>query len=162
MKSKKVVKENFIEDLDLFKDIKNTVLDLPYFYKQSVGQWSDTEDFTFMHMLYENNEQKSMQFNALLMPLLSRLNFNYLLRAKVNFYTKKSKFIETAFHIDNEQPHQVALYALNTNNGYTEFEDGTKISSVENQMIIFDGALKHRSVSPTDTNIRINININIQ
>ena len=89
MKSKKVVKENFIEDLDLFKDMKNTILDLPYFYKQSVGQWSDTEDFTFMHMLYENNEQKSMQFNALLMPLLSRLTFNYLLRAKVNFYTKK-------------------------------------------------------------------------
>ena len=162
MKSKKVVKENFIEDLDLFKDMKNTILDIPYFYKQSIGNWSDTEDFNFMHMLYENNEQKSMQFNALLMPLLSRLTFNYLLRAKVNFYTKKSKFIKTAFHVDSEEPHQVALYSLNTNNGYTEFEDGTKIPSVENQMIIFDGALKHCSASPTDTNIRVNININTQ
>jgi len=156
------VKENFIEDLDVFKDIKNKALDLPFFYKQSVGHPSDTEDFLFMHMLYENNEQQSTFLNALLMPLLSRLTFNYLLRAKVNFYTKKSKFIKTAFHVDSEEPHQVALYSLNTNNGYTEFEDGTKIPSVENQMIIFDGALKHCSASPTDTNIRVNININTQ
>jgi len=156
------VKENFIEDLDVFKDIKNKALDLPFFYKQSVGHPSDTEDFLFMHMLYENNEQQSTFLNALPMPLLSRLTFNYLLRAKVNFYTKKSKFIKTAFHVDSEEPHQVALYSLNTNNGYTEFKDGTKIPSVENQMIIFNGALKHCSASPTDTNIRVNININTQ
>ena len=162
MNQKIKVKENFIEDLNLFKEIRGRVLNLPFFYKQSLGNTQDTEDFVFMHMLYENNQQQSTSLNAVLMPLLSRLTFNYLLRAKINFYTKKSKFIKTAFHVDSEEPHQVALYSLNTNNGYTLFEDGTKISSVENQIIIFDGALKHCSVSPTDTTIRINININTQ
>tara|TARA_R100000808_G_C2078851_1_gene103470 strand:- start:191 stop:679 length:489 start_codon:yes stop_codon:yes gene_type:complete len=162
MKQKVIVKENFIEDLDLFRALRETVLKLPFFYMHSIGSPQDTEDFCFMHRLYENNQQHSTSVNATLMPLLGRLTFNYLLRAKINFYTKKSKFIKTAFHVDSEEPHQVALYSLNTNNGYTLFEDGTKISSVENQIIMFDGALKHCSASPTDTNIRINININTQ
>ena len=90
------------------------------------------------------------------------LKFNYLIRAKINLYTKKDKFIETALHVDSYDPHQVALYSLNTNNGYTLFEDGTKIPSVENQMILFDGSLRHASVAQTDSNVRVNININIK
>ena len=54
----------------------------------------------------------------------------------------------------------VGLYSLNTCNGFTEFEDGDNADSIANSMIIFDGTLKHRSVSQTDENARINININ--
>ena len=51
------------------------------------------------------------------------------------------------------------LYNLNTNNGFTSFEDGTEICSKENQVILFNGEIKHRSVSQTDERVRININI---
>jgi hypothetical protein len=95
------------------------------------------------------------------MPLISRLNFNHLLRSKINFYTKKNKFIKTAFHIDSTEKHTVALFSINTNNGFTLFKDGNKIPSIENQMLIFDGKLEHCSVSQTDEKYRININIDI-
>ena len=52
------------------------------------------------------------------------------------------------------------LYSLNTNDGYTEFEDGSIMKSVANQMCIFDGSIKHRSVTQTDTKVRLNINLN--
>ena len=65
-------------------------------------------------------------------------------------------------HVDDVIPHMVGLYSVNNNNGYTLFEDGTKVKSVENQMVIFDGSRKHCSVAQTDTNVRVNININFQ
>ena len=33
-------------------------------------------------------------------------------------------------------------------------------NSVENRVLMFDGALEHRSVTQTDENFRVNININ--
>ena len=64
-------------------------------------------------------------------------------------------------HTDLPEKHQVALYSVNTNNGYTLFENGDKAPSVENQLVLFDGSLKHCSVAQTDENLRINININL-
>ena len=64
-------------------------------------------------------------------------------------------------HTDTPQKHMVALFSINTNNGYTLFENGDKVASVENQLVLFDGSLKHCSVAQTDENIRVNININI-
>ena len=72
------------------------------------------------------------------------------------------EFCKTAFHVDRYDSHMVGLYSVNTNNGYTLFEDGTKVESVENQMVIFDGKRKHCSVAQTDTKLRINININFR
>ena len=59
-----------------------------------------------------------------------------------------------------KKKHKVLLYNINTNNGFTMFENGAKVSSKENQAILFDGKLKHRSVAQTDKIVRINININ--
>ena len=64
-------------------------------------------------------------------------------------------------HVDMPDPHTVALFSVNTNNGYTLFENGDKIASVENQLVIFDGSIKHCSVAQTDKNLRLNININV-
>ena len=49
---------------------------------------------------------------------------------------------------------------MNTNNGYTEFEKGDIVESVENRMVIFDSNLKHQTVTCTDEKIRIVINFN--
>ena len=40
-----------------------------------------------------------------------------------------------------------------------ELEDGTKLESIENSLVVFNGDIKHRSVGQTDENIRVNINI---
>jgi len=154
--------QNFL-DTETLSNIKNILLgeNFPWFYSNFTGNDKDYSDSFFYHYLFSNNQQSSLYFNSVLMPLISKLNFNYLLRAKINFYTKKNKFIKTAFHIDSTEKHTVALFSINTNNGFTLFKDGNKIPSIENQMLIFDGKLEHCSVSQTDEKYRININIDI-
>ena len=159
---------NFIEDKQVQEDIKNTLTknrEIAYYYSDTSGNENDDSDFYFVHSLFENNVHShdcSSMFDRILSPILGRLKFNYLIRAKVNLYTKKSEFIQTEMHTDTRIPHMVGLYSVDTNNGYTLFEDGTKIESVENQMVIFDGKRKHCSVAQTDTNVRVNININLR
>jgi len=154
---------NFIQDKTIFDSIKNLLMSytFPYYYSDSTAHEKDKSDYHFSHILYDKNQQNSNYFNQITMPILGRLEFNYLHRVKVNCYTKKPEHINTAMHTDMPEKHMVALFSINNNNGYTLFESGEKILSVENQLVLFDGNLKHCSVAQTDENIRINININL-
>ena len=49
---------------------------------------------------------------------------------------------------------------LNTNDGYTVFEDGTQIESVKNRILIFKTSLKHTGTNCTDQKRRVLINFN--
>jgi hypothetical protein len=53
-----------------------------------------------------------------------------------------------------------AILYINTNNGYTEFEDGTIVESVANRLVSFPANILHRGVSQTDEETRILINFN--
>ena len=154
--------KNFL-DKDIFKNIQTTLCsnEFPWHYSDTVAYENDNSDFMFFHILYLDNNQRSPYFGNMLMPILGKLNFNYLLRGKINFYTQKEKHIKTSFHTDSKEKHSVALFSVNTNNGYTLFNNGQKIPSIENQLVIFDGNLEHCSVAQTDKKFRINININI-
>ena len=156
--------DNFINDQDIVNDIQSTLLgnNFPYFYNNYVAEPTDHSDYYFNHILFHQNEVKSDYYNQILSPLLGRLDYNYLIRGKINCYTRKEKHIEAGMHVDMNGKHFVGLYSVNTNNGYTMFEDGTKVKSVANQMIIFDGRMKHCSANQTDENLRINININLK
>ena len=46
------------------------------------------------------------------------------------------------------------------NNGYSEFEDGTKVESVANRMVTFPANVKHTGTSCTDEKTRVVINFN--
>jgi hypothetical protein len=153
---------NFIKELEVFEKIKQTLIssNFPWFYSGTTASVYDSSDYLFYHWLFKDGHQSSEHFNEILIPLLSRLNLNSLLRCKVNLYTKKLKHIKTEFHTDSPYPHKVALFSINTNNGYTYFKNKNKVGSIENTMVLFDGAMEHCSVAQTDENIRINININ--
>tara|TARA_R100001143_G_C3261190_1_gene87868 strand:- start:51 stop:539 length:489 start_codon:yes stop_codon:yes gene_type:complete len=154
--------ENFLEK-EILKTIKLEINKMHWYYVDFTAEKKDTSNFHFSHMIYEKNQVTSQRyFNTILLPILGNLNFKYLQRAKLNLYTKQNKQIKTAFHVDDDIKHTVALLSFNTNNGYTEFENGKKIKSTENTLITFSGNLKHRSVNQTDTNKRINININFK
>ena len=53
-----------------------------------------------------------------------------------------------------------SIFYINTNNGYTEFEDGTVINSVANRLVSFPLNTKHRMATQTDTQRRIVVNFN--
>tara|TARA_R100000388_G_scaffold54427_1_gene40320 strand:- start:456 stop:938 length:483 start_codon:yes stop_codon:yes gene_type:complete len=158
----KIIKDYL--DKNLFNNLQSIVFSetFPFYYRGFTGHRLDKSDFYFEHILYQEKQQSSPHFDDLLMPIIGNLKYNFLIRAKLNCYTIKSKHIHTEMHRDYSFDHQVALFSFNTCNGYTYFEDTEeKIKSVANQLIIFDGKRNHCSVSQTDSNLRINININI-
>ena len=85
---------------------------------------------------------------------------NALVRARALLYTNQGRQIVHEKHVDFKFPHKTAVFYVNTNNGYTEFEDGTKVESVENRIVFFDGSKPHNSSTCTDQKIRVVVSIN--
>ena len=56
---------------------------------------------------------------------------------------------------------KVAVYYVNTNNGYTIFKN-KKIKSEKNKIVIFDGNTKHKVKYQTDKDTRMVINCNYE
>ena len=161
--------DNFL-DAKIFKQIQNTFLSesFPWFYSQGINSFDDvTKDFMFNHMFLYRDEVVSNYFYNLIIPIIGNLKFNFVYRVKANAYSKKENHIYHDFHLDdcdsrfNNSKHYIALYSINTNNGFTELEGNRKIESIENRLVLFDGNIKHRSVTQTDTNLRINVNLNL-
>jgi hypothetical protein len=149
----------------VFKEIQTIVFsnDFPLYYQSEVGKISDKSDFYFSHLFYVDDKQNSDFMSLIVNPILDKLKPKKLIRVKLNCYTKKEKHIQTAYHRDLEYPHKVALFSLNTCNGYTYFKKSKKkVYSVENDCVLFNGLLEHCSVNQTDENLRINININYE
>ena len=81
-------------------------------------------------------------------------------RIKANL-TFRTPTIEPAlFHIDYPDG-KTAVFYINTNDGYTEFESGVRVSSVANRACIFDSNLKHRGTTHAEGDQqRIVVNFN--
>jgi len=152
---------NFLNE-ENFRNIQNILCgqNFPWYYNSSTGSEKDYSDYFFSHVIFENNQIRSDFFNPILIPIISNIKMKNLIRAKINCYTKKNKFIKTEMHVDQPYPHHVALFSINNNNGHTFFDNKNKFLSKENTILFFEGNLRHCSVSQTDENLRINININ--
>ncbi|MAU64390.1 MAG: hypothetical protein CMC38_08660, partial [Flavobacteriaceae bacterium] len=61
---------------------------------------------------------------------------------------------------DLDYDHQAALIYLNTNDGFTELDDGTRIDSIENRLLLFNGNELHSSSTCTDQKRRVLISLN--
>jgi hypothetical protein len=96
-------------------------------------------------------------------PILQRIQPASIIRIKANLLTKESTIVEHGLHTDIPDlkiPCKTAIFYINTNNGYTIFEDGTKINSLENRLVIFDSNIPHSGSSCTDAKVRCVINLN--
>ena len=116
-------------------------------------------EFQFVHVLYTRFAPASPFFNNL-SPIWDKLDPVSIVRCKANLNMKTTKHVASEYHRDVDNC-ITAIYYVNTNNGYTEFEsNGMKVDSVENRLIIFDSNEKHRAVTTTDTPRRSVINFN--
>jgi hypothetical protein len=52
------------------------------------------------------------------------------------------------------------VFSLNTCDGFTSLEDGTKIESIENRLLLFDSNKPHASSTCTNAKARFNMNFN--
>ena len=172
----KIINDNFLSPQD-FETIRNVITDgeFPWFY----GTYSsdDKQSFPldhksphigfFYHMIYEKNVPCSPFYNYF-SNILEQLNATILFRIRVNLTPGLPEPQFADFHSDTSDILQediagewtTSILYINTNNGYTEFEDGTKVESVANRLVIFPSNIKHRMVSQTDEEPRILINFN--
>ena len=134
----------------------------------------ESKTFMFFHMFYLSPIPCSQYFE-ILKPILNIIDPLSLLRIKANLLTRTPNIIRNEFHVDvgdlEDFPERLkqlttSIFYVNTNNGYTEFQDGriamenTKVESVANRMVTFPSNLRHRGTSCTDKKTRIVINFN--
>ena len=111
-------------------------------------------------MLYDNNLPTSPHFETIVPHILKKLQVKTLIRIKVNSYTREDKLIEHDLHTDYDYSNNGAVFSINTCDGYTKFEDGSKVESVANRLVLFDASKPHCSTNTTNQLRRVNINFN--
>lgn len=117
------------------------------------------DNYYFIHPVYENLAPKSILFDKL-QGIFYNLNVVSLIRARFLMYPYVGKFVSHNPHIDFPYSHKAAVLYLHTNNGFTEFSDGTKVESVRNRVVIFDGSTGHNSTTCTDNQARVVFSVN--
>jgi len=139
----------------------------PWFYSDRIdSSETDENEFQFIHLFYFNNISQS-QHASILIPILELLDPLSLFRIKANLLTRTSEIVENKLHSDmsilpeeKQKQWTTSIFYINTNNGYTKFENGTKVNSVANRMISFASNLQHTGTSCTDKRTRVVINFN--
>ena len=137
----------------------------------------DKDKFQFIHVFYGSYIPISNTIEKL-NPIVTKLNPMSIWRIKANLLTKTSNINENSFHVDMGRIFKegievdtegypkilehstTSIFYMNTNNGYTKFEDGTKVESVANRLISFPSNMKHKGTSCTDEKTRVVINFN--
>lgn len=153
--------DNFLSDAE-FRVINDLLMgnNFPWYFNTYVSSEEEIkDDFYFTHQFYYNNQPNSQYYQTLL-PLLGRLSAHAYIRIKGNLYPNAGKKVENGWHSDYDFFHKGAVFYVNTNNGYTELDDGTIIESKENRILLFDPSVRHRSVQCTDEKTRVTINMN--
>jgi len=120
------------------------------------------DQYQFFHTFFDVANPSLQNYSNFLTPLLNKLQPKYLLRIKANLRPRTTTGVLSDYHVDMSSNQQTAIFYLNTNNGYTKFQDNTlqDVPSVANRLLTFYGGLKHCGASATDTNYRIVLNIN--
>ena len=153
-----------------FQEIQTIFMETSPIHKENIG-WIYTSTvadknesknwkyFYMNHMICFNSMVISPFFDYIL-PALNKLDVKSLIRIKCNLFPNSEKVHEHDMHIDFDFSHKGAILYINSCNGYTKLEDGTKIDSVANRILFFDPSTPHCSTTTSDTTARFNINFN--
>ena len=153
----------------------NHTQQFPWFFNSEKILGSNLDyNYQFVHIVIENGKIISPLALEFLKPLLNKLKPEGLIRIKLNLTTKTHKLIKYPLHRDinvkyekdtdqlKKDNYKVAIFYMNSNNGYTYFEDGKKVKSVANRLLKFDNVMYHSGTTCTDENQRVVININYE
>jgi hypothetical protein len=164
---------NVIDDflsIDQFKFMQSKLAELPWMYTDRVSSPDDTQvscddiyDWQMVHIFYDHPFRISEHMN-LIQPLLDRIHPVALYRAKLNLNPVTSEIVEHGYHSDYDHEEYgkhftSAVYYFNTNDGYTKFENGDTVTSVENRLVTFPSTMKHTGSTCTNTKNRQVLNL---
>ena len=165
--------DNFLPNEE-FNAIANIIMSqgFHWYYLQGVaskaneGERTNNNNFFFAHLLYAAHQPTCNHYNDIMGSVERALNVKAnmivksVIRIKCNLYTRTEKILEHEFHSDQNFSHHTCILGINDNDGYTIFENGDKVESKANRMLVFDGYDKHCSTTCTDQKVRLNINFN--
>tara|TARA_B100001245_G_scaffold1397_1_gene1109 strand:+ start:12040 stop:12549 length:510 start_codon:yes stop_codon:yes gene_type:complete len=161
--------DNFLEE-DNLKDLQSYCLGADCLWSRfdAVTHKDGSKDqHQFVHGFYRNNAPDYHNDMNILNSILNKICPISIYRIKMNLLTKTTDIAVNTFHQDmyglsKEKMKQwtTSIFYVNTNNGYTEFEDGTKVESVANRIVTFPSNTMHRGTSSTDQDARVIINFN--
>ncbi len=148
-----------------FKTIQSHFINgsFPWYYTPFANSPEDPEHYyQLSHVIYWTNLGKVSNTFDVMKPLIDKINPQVLAKIKANFNPRSDGSKTCEFHQDKsfDFSWKTAIYYLNTNNGYTLFENGDKVDCVENRLVVFDGKERHLGVSCTDDHARFLINLN--
>ena len=167
MKLQMKVVDNFLPEED-FKLAQLLIMDygFPWMWNDSVTKEvgkSDPSEFQFVHSFYDPLSGVATNYPRwleIVKPYADRMNAISLMRIKANLNVATTEHITREFHTDFKVKCTTAIAYINNNNGYTLFEDGTKVESKENRVVIFDSQIRHAGIPCTDEKRRVVINFN--
>jgi len=168
-----VITDNFLakEEFDALRDMIMGE-SFPWFFNTMVVSKEEEKQSTspgqLVHIIYANHAPQSPFYEApMFIPLLQQLNMAVLFRIKLNLRLRLPEPFYSEFHSDIAYLDKAiavnsitSIFYINTNNGYTEFEDGMKVKSIANRLVTFPLITKHRGVTQTDEQARCVINFN--
>ena len=161
-----IIQDDFLPE-EQFRAIVSAIVynhRFPWFYCGEIVDDQGTSDFQFTHSVYFHQEGAVSPGLQVLRPILDILDPLALIRIKVNGIVRTDEVVEHTLHRDGGRitnpEWTTSVFYLNTNNGYTLFEDGTKVKSVANRMATFPSNVLHTGTSSTDENMRVCVNFN--
>ena len=154
--------DNFLEEDDFIR-IQSLMLSDKFTWNFSIvdERSYDIDDYHFSHVF--NPEDN---FFGLTIPFIDKMqehsDVRKIIKIKANLQPRTNNNIIQSFHTDfpTDWKNKTAVYYLNTCNGYTLFADETKVESIANRFVMFDGHLEHTGVTCTDEPARFVINFN--
>jgi len=160
-------KKNYLNQEDFIK-IKNYFCSdkMGWFYnkEQTITEEDQRKDASFFsHRIWYNDKIETSPFvYQLIEPIIKKIKPRKILRIKANLVINRRIQTASNFHLDDDTKHKVAIYYINTNNGFTLLDPikRKEIKCEENKLLIFDGKILHSAVAQTDTDQRLVINFN--
>lgn len=128
-----------------------------YWSSEKVPENNSYRNCQLVHTLYEDHTPYS---DWDISPVISHLNIKAIHRIKANLTLYTPEIYEYGLHTDVDFQCYTAVYYLNTNDGYTIFEDGAKVESVANRILIFDSMKMHTGTTCTNEKRRVVLNLN--
>lgn len=135
-------------DKDVFESIKTSLLSdkIPWF--NMIGPWG-----CFNHQFFSNID--SSPFFDILDPLTEKLNVKLPIEISGKLFCNTGALSQHMFPVKVSDPHTTAIFFVNTNDGVTILDDNTKISSVENSILFYDGSRQTINTNCADQRVRL-------
>jgi len=155
------VQDNFLP-IDFFRNLQSKMVspDFPWYLSGTVRDddtehsplwYNDTNTFgennyQLVHVAYHSYGFSSDLLSDEVTVLAEKINAAAFLKIKCNLVQRRSDIQEWGLHNDMRHAPENSLTSIlymNTNNGYTRFETGEKVESVENRFVTFPSRIQH-------------------